>query len=294
MVIGEKNIYLFTVINMENNILQSEWKTGGRFIFANNDIIRLALGESDDEEIEEDLHELSIRLNGECGLLFTHRNKNDVLEWSKPDSALEYARSCFIATETVVLPEGLPMTTFILEIKCSWSKNGGYKSYFNEEVSIDNAGDEEDNDDNDEDYIAMCVMFLQVTKNLVETKAVSPSKIPKLFHYFGKRAVDQLYPSEPEFSTTILNKTCLGVDKPGDNINIIENKQKKPISKNGCIKIKDWIMDLLENGTGDVIVWINKPEGIFRFVDPEKAAELWGATKPFKRTKWIIKKWPEQ
>lgn len=34
---------------MEKNVLESAWKTNGRFIFADN-IIRLALGESDDAQ----------------------------------------------------------------------------------------------------------------------------------------------------------------------------------------------------------------------------------------------------
>lgn len=51
------------------------------------------------------------RLHGQCGLLFTDKAKDDVLEWSKDYNALEYARSGFVATETVTLPEG-PLEDF--------------------------------------------------------------------------------------------------------------------------------------------------------------------------------------
>lgn len=197
------NIYVFSVQNMRNNLLKdlrSEWKKDARFIFGKNRVMQLALGKSEDDETETDLHKLSNRLHGQCGLLFTTRAEDDVLEWSKQYSALEYARSGFIATETVVLPEGpledfshaiephlrslgmptkldkgvvtlykeftvctegktltpeqarilkliaKPMATFSLEIKCSWSKDSGYKSYVADEVSTDsgNADDEED------------------------------------------------------------------------------------------------------------------------------------------------------
>lgn len=198
------NIYLFSVQNMRNNLLKelrSEWKKDARFIFGKNRIMQLGLGKSEDDEVESDIHKLSKRLRGQCGLLFTVRGENDVLEWSKQYSALEYARSGFIATETVVLPEGpledfshaiephlrslgmptkldkgvvtlykeytvctegkvltpeqarilkliaKPMATFTLEIKCSWSRDTGYKSYVSEEVSTDSGnagGDEED------------------------------------------------------------------------------------------------------------------------------------------------------
>lgn len=52
------------------------------------------------------LNQLAKRLHGQCGLLFTERSKKEVLEWSKNYTAIEYARSGFVATETIVLPEG--------------------------------------------------------------------------------------------------------------------------------------------------------------------------------------------
>lgn len=45
------------------------------------------------------------------------------------------------------------MARFSLKIKCSWSKDSGYKSYVADEVSTDsgNAGDEEDVDMSDDE-----------------------------------------------------------------------------------------------------------------------------------------------
>lgn len=108
------NVFLFSVHNMRNNLLKelrSEWKKDSRFIFGKNRVMQLALGKSDADEAEPELHKLSSRLRGQCGLLFTHKSAEDVIEWSEGYSALEYARSGFVATETIVLPEG-PLEDF--------------------------------------------------------------------------------------------------------------------------------------------------------------------------------------
>lgn len=99
---------------MRNNLLKelrSEWKHNSRFIFGKNRIMQLALGRSEDDETEAGLHKVSARLHGQCGLLFTDKSKAEVLEWAESYEAMEYARSGFVATETVVLPEG-PMEEF--------------------------------------------------------------------------------------------------------------------------------------------------------------------------------------
>lgn len=197
------NVYLFSVQNMRNNLLKelrSEWKKDARFIFGKNRVMQLGLGKSEEDEVGPNLHKLSQRLRGQCGLLFTIRDEDEVLEWSKQYSALEYARSGFIATETVLLSEGpledfshaiephlrslgmptklekgivtlykdytvctegkvltpeqarilkliaKPMATFTLEIKCSWSREKGYKSYVTEDLSTGNEGDVEMSD----------------------------------------------------------------------------------------------------------------------------------------------------
>lgn len=108
------HIYLFSVQNMRNNLLKelrSEMKKDSRFIFGKNRVMQLALGKTEQDEIEKGLYQLAKRMRGQCGLLFTDREEDAILEWSKQYSALEYARSGFIAIETVELPEG-PLEDF--------------------------------------------------------------------------------------------------------------------------------------------------------------------------------------
>ncbi|XP_055848352.1 mRNA turnover protein 4 homolog [Episyrphus balteatus] len=108
------NIFVFSVQNMRNNILKelrNEWKQNSRFIFGKNRIMQIGLGRTKAEEVQQELHKVSRKLLGQCGLLFTEKSKEDVLEWAKNYSADEYARSGFVATETVVLPAG-PLEEF--------------------------------------------------------------------------------------------------------------------------------------------------------------------------------------
>lgn len=108
------NIFVFSVQNMRNNILKelrNEWKKNSRFIFGKNRIMQIGLGRTEAEEVHQELHKVSRKLLGQCGLLFTEKSKEEVLEWAKNYSADEFARSGFVATETVVLPAG-PLPDF--------------------------------------------------------------------------------------------------------------------------------------------------------------------------------------
>lgn len=106
-------IFLLSVHNMRNNKLKelrSEWK-GSRFFFGKNKVIALAFGKSQETEAAEGLHKLSLALRGQCGLLFTNRSKEEVLKWMEEYEEIDYARSGFVAQETIMLREG-PMPEF--------------------------------------------------------------------------------------------------------------------------------------------------------------------------------------
>lgn len=78
--------------------------------------MQLGLGRTESEENEKELHKLSAKLKGQCGLFFTTKTKEEVLKWFANYSALEYARSGFKATETVELEEG-PLEEFTHSIE---------------------------------------------------------------------------------------------------------------------------------------------------------------------------------
>lgn len=51
-----------------------------RFFFGKNKVMSYALGKSAQEEIQNNLHKLALKIEGQCGLLFTNRSVDDVIE----------------------------------------------------------------------------------------------------------------------------------------------------------------------------------------------------------------------
>ena len=51
-----------------------------RFFFGKNKVMGVALGRTPEDEFRENLHKVTKQLWGQHGLLFTNRNKEDVLE----------------------------------------------------------------------------------------------------------------------------------------------------------------------------------------------------------------------
>nr|CAG4647324.1 EOG090X0BJA [Megafenestra aurita]SVE92594.1 EOG090X0BJA [Megafenestra aurita] len=107
------HVYLFSVQNMRNNKLKSirnEWKDS-RFFFGKNRVIAIALGRAKEDECSENLHEISKRLKGQCGILFTDKPKEEVIKYFEKHVESDYARSGNISTETVTLQPG-PLEQF--------------------------------------------------------------------------------------------------------------------------------------------------------------------------------------
>ncbi|KAL1123210.1 hypothetical protein AAG570_002297, partial [Ranatra chinensis] len=108
-----KSIFVFSVDGMRNSqlkLLRDEWKDS-RFFFGKNKVMTLGLGRKKEDEIEENLHNLSAQLKGQCGLLFTNRKKEEVLDYFDKYSGEDFARAGFSATETVELKAG-PLPDF--------------------------------------------------------------------------------------------------------------------------------------------------------------------------------------
>ncbi|KAJ9590702.1 hypothetical protein L9F63_016218, partial [Diploptera punctata] len=103
-----KRIFVFSVQNMRNaklKDLRTEWKHS-RFFFGKNNVMALGLGKTKETEVGNKLHKLSKHLIGQCGLLFTNKEEEEVLEFFNNYSENDFARSGSLATETVTLPAG--------------------------------------------------------------------------------------------------------------------------------------------------------------------------------------------
>lgn len=51
-----------------------------RFFFGKNKVMSYALGKSAQEEIQNNLHKLALKIEGQCGLLFTNKPVDEVIE----------------------------------------------------------------------------------------------------------------------------------------------------------------------------------------------------------------------
>lgn len=71
----------------------------------------IALGKSPDGEYMENTHDISNKLVGEVGILFTCKSKKEVEEWFSNYSEHDFAKSGSKATSTVILEQG-PLTQF--------------------------------------------------------------------------------------------------------------------------------------------------------------------------------------
>ncbi|OQV16291.1 mRNA turnover protein 4-like protein [Hypsibius exemplaris] len=108
-----KYIYVFEIINSRNQLIKDvreQWKDS-KFFFGKNNILELALGKSDADERAPGLSALSEKLRGPRGLLLTNRSKEETTTWFKNHKVGEYARSGFVATESVSLDAG-PLAQF--------------------------------------------------------------------------------------------------------------------------------------------------------------------------------------
>lgn len=106
-------IFTFSVNHMRNNKLKDirgEWKHS-RFHFGKNKLLGIALGRSVEDEYRDNLHQISSRLWGQTGLLFTNSKKEEVLKWFDSYSQPDYARSGNVATQVVILEKG-PLPEF--------------------------------------------------------------------------------------------------------------------------------------------------------------------------------------
>ncbi|KAE8750052.1 hypothetical protein FOCC_FOCC003176 [Frankliniella occidentalis] len=109
-----ERIFVFSVENMRNGKLKDlrdDWKKDSRFFFGKNKVMQLGLGKSKEDEPHLNLHRLSKQLIGQCGLLFTNRSKQEVVDFFETFTAPDYARSGFVSTEEIILPEG-PLPDF--------------------------------------------------------------------------------------------------------------------------------------------------------------------------------------
>ncbi|KAJ0393360.1 hypothetical protein P43SY_000630 [Pythium insidiosum] len=103
-----KSAYAFSFQNMRTNHFKDvrlEFRDS-RFFLGKNKVMKVALGRSAEEEYAEELSKLAGDVNGNVGLLFTNRPRDEVLAYFEQLSIKDFPRSGFVATEQVDVPAG--------------------------------------------------------------------------------------------------------------------------------------------------------------------------------------------
>ncbi|KAK8390349.1 hypothetical protein O3P69_010198 [Scylla paramamosain] len=102
-------VFVFSSQHIKTNKLKeirNEWNHS-RFFLGKNKVMALALGRTPEEEIQENLHKVSQRLVGQCGLLFTNASKDEVMEYFENRRYPVQPHAGDVASETVELKKGL-------------------------------------------------------------------------------------------------------------------------------------------------------------------------------------------
>lgn len=91
--------------------VRMHWKES-RIYLGKNTIAQVALGRTPEEEFKDNLRHVSKLLNGDCGLLFTSRDKAEVLEYFNSLELQDFAKAGFVPDRDIVLNPGPLPTDF--------------------------------------------------------------------------------------------------------------------------------------------------------------------------------------
>ena len=103
-----ENVFVFSFTNMRESKLKEvrmDWKES-RIYLGKNRVAQVALGRTEEEEIRDNIRFVSERLTGDVGLIFTNREKDDVVKYFGSFSHPDYAKAGMIPQKDVLLKPG--------------------------------------------------------------------------------------------------------------------------------------------------------------------------------------------
>lgn len=101
--------YVFKYMNMRNarlKELRDELQDSSRFVMGSMKVLRVALGKSEAEEYQQNLHLLGEHLTGNAGVFFTNLPKEKVTKIFADFEDIDYARPGSKATQDFTVAEG--------------------------------------------------------------------------------------------------------------------------------------------------------------------------------------------
>ncbi len=112
-----KSIYVFTYENMRANLFKDVriHFRESRLYMGKNSIIKLALGKDATDEYKDNLHMVSNKMEGDVGIFFTNRDKEEVVSYFESFHCPEFAKAGHLPTEDFILQPGeLPFDVSML------------------------------------------------------------------------------------------------------------------------------------------------------------------------------------
>ncbi|KAF0701115.1 Aste57867_8412 [Aphanomyces stellatus] len=109
-----QTVYVFSFENMRTNhfkVVRADF-SDSRFFLGKNKVMKVALGRTPEEEYAENIFKLATDISGSVGLLMTNKPNEEVQQYFKDLAVEDFAKSGFVATETVTIPAG-PLPQFI-------------------------------------------------------------------------------------------------------------------------------------------------------------------------------------
>ncbi|CAM9350227.1 unnamed protein product [Ectocarpus sp. 13 AM-2016] len=103
------SVYVFSFVNLRSKLLKEvrlDFMEDSRFFMGKNKVMILALGKSEQDEYKDNLRQVSKRLKGQVGLLFTRRPAEEVKTYFKALAVADHAPPGFVHDETIPLPTG--------------------------------------------------------------------------------------------------------------------------------------------------------------------------------------------
>lgn len=109
-----QRLFVFDVRNTRQRDmkqLRHEWQDSSRFFLGKNKVMQIALGKSQQDEFKKNLHLVGGHLTNICGLLFTNKTQEEVVNFFSKYQVDDFAKSGFVVDQEVSVDEG-PLPQF--------------------------------------------------------------------------------------------------------------------------------------------------------------------------------------
>jgi len=103
------NIFVFSHENMTTvpfRAIQAEF-ADSKFCIGKNKIMKVALGRTEEDTFKPLTFKLSEQIGGECGIFFTNRKEEEVLQFFEEFKIDEFAKAGYISPQTIILNKGV-------------------------------------------------------------------------------------------------------------------------------------------------------------------------------------------